>query len=54
MPPNADQPIRSRHVSRDIAEPEAISTKLEGLEELLAEDPGSEIVQFFAGTAPLR
>ena len=51
MPPNADQPIRSRHVSRDIAEPEAIiSTKLEQASELLAEDPGSEIVQFFAGT----
>merc|ERR1711934_990918 len=48
MPPNADQHILTG--SRDVAEQEdAIGTKLEHASELLAEDAGSEIVQFFAG-----
>ena len=46
MPPNADQHILtgSRNVAQDI-----ISTKLDHASELLAEEPGSEIVKFFAG-----
>ena len=49
MLPNADQHILTG--CRDGAEQEdAIGTKLEHASELLAEDPGSEIVKFFAGT----
>ena len=46
MPPNADQHILtgSRNVAQDI-----IGTKLDHASELLAEEPGSEIVKFFAG-----
>ena len=46
MPPNADQHILtgSRNVTQDI-----IGTKLDHASELLAEEPGSEIVKFFAG-----
>ena len=46
MPPNADQHILtgSRNVAQDI-----IGTKLDHASELLAEDPGSEIIKFFTG-----
>ena len=51
MPPNADKHILTG--CRNVAEQEqedAIGTKLEHASELLAEDPGSEIIKFFAGT----